>query len=283
MNQSFDFSRWWLLVAKHWYENQRKYTLSLLAIAGLLLAWFAFIIFINPFEPIDPGMQFGTYYFGLILLGCLYASLLFADLASRSKGINYLSVPASHLEKLLCALLYGVIIFFVVYTVIFYVVEVPMIKVSNVVAHAHWKKLLYRSGNFHEGEVINVFIMPNRPAGVPNIFFYFLLAYFAIQAAFILGSVYFPKFSFIKTVISLTLVCAFLAFLVGQVFHSMMPSGNFYHGITSYNFFTNDEYANGKIVQLPGWTNSVLEFIIQYAFAPIFWITTYFRLKEKEI
>jgi len=84
-------------------------------------------------------------------------------------------------------------------------------------------------------------------------------------------------------VISLTLACAFLGFVVGQVFHSMMPAGGFYHGITSYNFFTNDDYANGKIVQLPEWIENVLEFMVRYAFAPIFWITTYFRLKEKEI
>ena len=282
MNQSFDFGRWWLLVKKHWYENQRKYTLSLLAIAGLLLAWFAFVIFLNPYEPIDFSMQFGTYYFGLMIVGCLYASLLFGDLASSSKGINYLSVPASHLEKLLCALLYGVVIFFVAYTVLFYIVELPMIKISNAVAHAHWSKPLYKSGSFHESEVISVFDMPHRPAGVPNVFFYFLLAYFALQAAFILGSVYFPKYSFIKTVISLTLACAFLGFLVGQLFHSMMPSGNFYHGITSYNFFTNDD-TNGKIVQLPEWIDSAGAFFIRYTFAPIFWITTYFRLKEKEI
>jgi len=283
MNQSFDFGRWWLLVKKHWYENQRKYTLSLVAIAGLLLAWFTFIMVLNPYEPIDPGMQFGTYYFGLFIVGCLFASLLFADLSSTSKGINYLSMPASHLEKLLCALLYSVVVFFVVYSAIFYLVELPMIKISNAIAHTHWSKLMYKSGNFHEAEVINVFVMPNRPAGVPNIFFYFLMTYFAIQAAFILGSVYFRKFNFIKTVISLILACAFLAFLVGQLFHSLMPSGNYYHGITSYSFFTNDDYENGKIVQLPEWIDGVLKLFIMYTFAPIFWVTTYFRLKEKEI
>lgn len=283
MNQSFDFGRWWLLVTKHWYENRRKYALSLLAIAGLLLAWFAFVVLINPYEPIDPSMQFGTYYFGLFLIGCLYASMLFADLASMPKGINYLSVPASHLEKFLCSLLYGLIIFFVAYTIIFYLVELPMVKLSDVVAQAHWKKLLYRSGNFHEAQVINVFVMPDRPAGAPNVFFYFLLGYFALQGAFMLGSVYFPKFSLIKTVISLTLAFALFAFLVGQVFHSMMPAGSFYHGLTGYNFYANDDYAGGKIVLLPDWVDGTMGFILKYAFAPVFWITSYYRLREKEI
>lgn len=283
MNQSFDFGRWWLLIAKHWYENQRKYLLSLVAIAGLLLGWFALVIFSDPFSPVSPNIQFGTYYFGLFLIGCLYASMLFVELASGSKGINYLSVPASHLEKTICALLYGVIIFFVTYTLLFYLVELPMIKLSDAIAHAHWNKLAFRSGKFHGAEVINVFLMPNRPSGVPNIFFYFLLGYFAIQAAFILGSIYFPKFSFIKTVIALLMVSLVLLFIVAQVFHVLMPAGSFYHGLTSYNFYTNDDYSAGKVVQLPEWVDSALEFIVKYSFAPILWITTYFRLKEKEI
>ena len=38
-----------------------------------------------------------------------------------------------------------------------------------------------------------------------------------------------------------------------------------------------------KIIHLPEWINSIVLFLLKYAFAPIFWVVTYFRLKEKEI
>lgn len=283
MNQSFDFDRWRLLVAKHWYEQKKTYLLSLLAVAALLLIWFVFVLFANPYEPLPTGAQFGTYYVGLFLLGCIYASMLFSDLASRPRGIDYLSVPASQLEKLLCNLFYGVLIFFLAYTVVFHLVEFPMIRIGRSIAYTHWLKTPHSNEVFKAGETINVFVMPNRPPGAPNAFFFVLLTYFAVQAAFILGSVYFPKFSFIKTVVALLLVGLFFVFLLSQVFSWIMPRGSFYQGITSYNFYGSGGYTDGRIVTLPAWIDAVLLVLAKYAFAPILWITTYFRLKEKEI
>src|SRR5258706_9653837 len=112
MNQAFSFNRWLLLIGKHWSENRKKYLLALLAITGIILIWFVFNIMMERYRPMGTGTQFGTYYAGLFIVGCLYASTLFSELSSKSKGINYLSLPASQLEKTLCALLYGVVIFF---------------------------------------------------------------------------------------------------------------------------------------------------------------------------
>ncbi len=293
MNQSFEFNRWLMLMSKHWSENRKKYTLSLIAIAGLLLVWFIFNLLIEPYRPIDEGVQVGTYYFGLSVVGCLFGSMLFAELASKSKGINFLSVPASNLEKLLCALLYGVVIFFITYTLIFYIVDIPMLKLSNAIAFSHWEKTHIGTSAFEPGKVMNVFVLPEKGPGVPNVFFYFVLAYFAIQSAFILGSVYFPKFSFIKTVIALLLVSLLFTFIVGKIIQPIMPHGSYYKGITSYRIYHMTELSPGgtvvsdddadKIVSLPNWINDVLIAIVKYAFAPLFWIVTFYRLKEKEI
>jgi hypothetical protein len=238
-------------------------------------------------------VQLGTYYFGLSVVGCLYGSMLFAELASKSKGINFLSVPASNLEKLLCALLYGVVFFFIAYTLIFYIVDIPMLKLSNAIAFSHWERTHVASNTFEPGKVMNVFVLPDRGAGVPNVFFYFLLAYFAIQSAFILGSVYFPKFSFIKTIIALLLISLAFAFILGKIIQPIMPHGSYYKGITSYRIFHMTELSTGgtvvsdddadKIVSLPSWINDVLIALVKYAFAPLFWIVTFYRLKEKEI
>jgi hypothetical protein len=63
----------------------------------------------------------------------------------------------------------------------------------------------------------------------------------------------------------------------------MMPDGDFYQGFTGYHFYVKNDPANGKIVMLPDWVGQSLEFLAKFAFAPLFWMTTYFRLKEKEV
>src|SRR5688572_25856613 len=110
MNQVFDFKRWTLLVAKHWSENKRKYLLGTVAMAGLLFFWFGFVVVIDWGRPIHSSVQITTYLVGLAITGLFFASTTFADLASGPKAMNFLIFPASHLEKLLCSLLYSLVL-----------------------------------------------------------------------------------------------------------------------------------------------------------------------------
>src|SRR5690242_5598289 len=121
MNQFFDTQRWFLLLRKHWGENKRTFILSTIAIGSILLIWYFLFLLMNNFRPLDEFTQVVTYFFGLFLGGCLYASLLFADLSTRPKGINFLMLPASSFEKLLSAWVFGVALFFITYTLLFYI------------------------------------------------------------------------------------------------------------------------------------------------------------------
>lgn len=277
MNQTFSMNRWGLLLGKHWSENRKKYTLGMVAIASLLALWYGFMILVGP--GVQADVQAPTYFVGLFVIGCIFASLLFADLSDKPKGISYLSVPASHLEKLLCNLLFGVIVFFIVYLVIFYLITMPMLALSNAVKAAKWKSngLNYP---FSKEELINVFSF-GKSRG-EDFFYYLHLAFFAVQSAFILGSVYFTRFSFIKTIISLLVVWLLLFLFVAKVLNPLMPDGNYFNGITSWSLGHGEE-SGYKIVMLPAWVDSTLLFLFKFTLAPLFWITTYFRLKEKEI
>ena len=295
MTQSFDARRWWLLVGKHWSENRKKYTLSLIAMAGLLLLWFIVMLSTDGYRGINTSTQISTYYFGLFAVGCFFGSMLFADLGSKTRGLNYLVVPASHLEKLFCALFYGVVVFFICYTAIFYMSDILMVKVSNTIAYNHWLKNHSASDVFYPQEVFNVFVTPDRHHEESGFIYYLLLFYFVLQAAFICGSVYFPRFSFIKSVITLLLLGLFFAFFISKVLIHMLPPGNYHHGITSYEVYTVKKTPSGdgimiysdaatdKLVTIPQWIGDLLLFLLKYAFAPLLWLATYFRLKEKEI
>lgn len=294
MTQSFDAGRWWLLVAKHWAENLKKYSLALIAITGLLVFWYVLLLLTDNRHSMDTGTQIGTYYTGLFLAGCLYGSILFSDLGSKTKGLNYLAVPASHLEKLLCSLFYVVIVFFTVYTALFYTVDVLMVKISNAVEHSRWLKYHETWRLYEPQNVTNVFYEKGY-SNKENVLYYLLLLFFVLQSAFVLGSVYFPKFSFIKTVISLLLIGLVIAFIIAKVLLPILPPGSFYKGIDSYHVYTMQELPKGggvtiysddntdKLVTLPSWISDVLMFLLKYAFAPLFWMAAYYRLKEKEI
>ena len=62
-----------------------------------------------------------------------------------------------------------------------------------------------------------------------------------------------------------------------------MPDGNFYEGITSYRLYDVNVVDGEKFIRLPEWINTGTIFLLKYAFAPVFWVATYFRVKEKEI
>ncbi|MEO6315019.1 MAG: hypothetical protein ABIU63_08750 [Chitinophagaceae bacterium] len=295
MNQSFNAARWWLLVGKHWAENKKKYMLSMTAIAGLLFLWFIVILVVDTHRGVNISMQVSTYYTGLFVAGCLYASILFADLGSKTRGLNYLVMPASHLEKTLCALFYGVVVFFACYTTLFYLADFVMIKAGNAIAYNYWLKNHETGKVFEPQQVFNVFAGRDEPSNQPGFIFYLLLFYIVLQAAFIYGSVFFAKFSFIKTIISLLALGLFLAFIIGKVITGILPPGSYHHGVNSYQLYTVTSTASGngmmiysdaatdKLVTLPNWISDVLLFLLKYAFAPMFWMATYFRLKEKEI
>jgi hypothetical protein len=283
-NQVFSFSRWRLLVAKQWVEHGRRYLLSLLAIGGLIAAWEAFLIAVVIYAPLEPFMQFATHMVGLYFTGCLFASSLFAELGNKKQAAPWLSLPASHLEKLLCAILYGVVLFYLAFTLVFYLVDIPMVHWANSILARHPLNFPGSSTPVAASLVYNLFTTAGAPLPEKEGHL-FTAGYFAIQAVFLLGSVYFTRFSFIKTVVAGLLFM--LAFVIFQklVLHPMKPDGwsdNFFRWTQEMNEL-NDRDHPLREVRLPYPFESILLLLTQVAIAPFFWLVTWFRLKEKEV
>lgn len=274
MNAVFNLNRWLLYISKHWNENKRKYGLSLAAIGGLLVLWYSFVLIIDNRDPLGENIQSITYFVGLCLTGTLFASLIFSDLSEGPKAIHFLLTPASVLEKLLSAILYGVVLFFICYTVLFYAVDFIMVKVANSLVSASMERMHLP---FRPMEVANVF----APSDGSPVNFFILLMFFAVQSIFLLGSVYFVKFHFVKTLVAGLIVFLVLVFFVHEVLGSFMPNGSFFQPFTIYRVY---DPAHGDVmVQLPEWLSSIMLFLTKYALAPCLWVVAYFRLKEKEV
>jgi hypothetical protein len=275
MNAVFNLNRWVLNIGKHWGEHKKRYLLSLAAVAGLLVLWYSFIMIVQPHGPLGVPMQGTTYFVGLFLTGCLFASLLFNDLSDGPKAIHYLLTPASALEKLLTAIVFGVILFFISYTIVFYAIDFIMVKVSNGMITA-WLEREHKAPQPLQ-EIINVFVSEKEDP----LHYYLLLIFFAVQSVFLLGSVYFVRNQYIKTLVSGLVVFLFLVFFVHKVMGSFMPDGGFFEPFTVYRVF-NKSQGDGMI-QLPQWFSAILLFLTKYTLAPALWVVTYFRLKEKEV
>jgi hypothetical protein len=272
MNQFFSFNRFSLLVAKHWADNKKRYLLSVIAFIGLLIAWFIFTLLVDPGDAIGKGMQMTTYFFLLFAVGSFYANQYFRDLGSRARGINFLLVPASAFEKILCGLLYTVVLFFVVFTSAFYLVDALMVSIAE-------GFLAVNTPEKDKG-LVNIFEAASLPfddqSGI-NI----LLIFFAIQSAFLLGSVYYAKYSFIKTIIS-GFVVFFIIFCFVYFLSDLMPKGEYANGfLMSYRIDNQDK--DDYLVRIPGWLGQAVYFLLMYGTTPFLWIVTYVRLKEKQV
>jgi hypothetical protein len=260
MNQFFAQKRFSLLVLKHWADNKKRYTLSLLAYMGLLITWFTFGLII---EGIPEGtglpeeVQLTTFFLSLFAVGTFYASQYFSDLGSRDKGSHFLLVPASSFEKLLCSLFFTVILFPLLFIACFYLVDVIMVALANSFSGNTTNGGKSTVANIFEVEVIRF-----NPAQA----IYLLLFFFSIASLFLLGSVYFKKYNFIKTIITGFVVIMLFFLLVYVITQHVLPEKA-------------DDYYFSKIEK---WFPTFLQ-VLAYSIAPLAWVATYSVLKAKQV
>ncbi|HEV2478961.1 MAG TPA: hypothetical protein VGS79_04830 [Puia sp.] len=278
--QYFSFSRFRQLVALHWGSQKKLYLLALPAIGGLLIVWGVFLLLMDNNSPLDDGMQAFTYYWGLGLVGCVYSSTIFAEFGSKAYGIAWLGVPASALEKLLCGLLFSTVVVFVGFTLVFYLVDTPLVKIGNeLIARQHRVWL----GGYPIG--------PNPVwslwGGLPGDNFDshlhgLLVLYFILQALFALGSVYFERYAFVKTIIAFMVFLLLFLVLEKQVMAHIPPHGwNRY--TLSNDWITNGDTLRVKEVRVSPWITGPLGLLVLLGIPPVIWVATYFRIKEKQV
>ena len=254
MIQFFDTKRFGLLVLKHWADHKRKYALSALALLGMLITWFLFTMFVADSELIAE-MQETTFFFGLFAVGTFYASLYYSDLDSKAKGSHFLMVPAASFEKFLCSWLFTAIAFPLLFIAAFYLVDILMVKLANTISAngAAWGK----------ASVVNVFEVSLAKLNT-NQSVNLVLFFFSIQSLFLLGSVYFRKYSFFKTIIT-GFVIVLILFWSAYLAHKLFP-----------------DMEDNLMRQNENWLPYVVQ-VVAYAIAPLSWMATYFVLKTKKV
>ena len=119
-----------------------------------------------------------------------------------------------------------------------------------------------------------------------TVFYVLLYAYFGVQAFYLLGSVYFPKLSFVlTTAVGAALVLSFIAYFV-PLLRSFFPEGGEYrwNGVYVSQYVSDGSTAFAeRRYQLSPLFENTLFFLAKYMWAPVFWVVAWYRLKEKQV
>lgn len=263
MNNILHWNRLWLLIRKQAIENYKFYLIGGGTLAGLLFS--VFLLTYHLSDGIAYDNQIILFIIGLFLGGTLFTSFTFSGLSNRPKGIAYLTLPASMLEKMICAFLYSNILFFVFYLIVFYAIDIPFVKMT--VHYFPWKY------NNIPQEIHNdslVFGIGHKAFG------YIVLTYFVIQTIFLLGSVYFERFVFIKTGLAIFGFCLLLYLINLLVAYGLMQGK-----VDAFPFAM--LRVNYVSVNPPNFMKQILGVVFGYLLVPFLWVVCYIRLREKQM
>ncbi|HEX8462315.1 MAG TPA: hypothetical protein VF623_12830, partial [Segetibacter sp.] len=200
--------------------------------------------------------------------GSVFASMSFNMLGDKDKGIYWLSLPATHFEKLVATIFYTTVLFSIIYCLCFYLIKTVALIIL--------KQLMADTPGFSYQE------MQDFSKGFGEVFPYFICGFFAVQALYLLGSVYFSRYSFIVT--SVVFALLFFSFMY---YMTKLEHGFFEKGV-SWDI----TQAVKRNVGVPGsyWlysvsptTAKIFKYLVMFGWAPVFWFVTWCRLREKEV
>jgi len=266
MNQTFDLHRFMLLIKLNFAEKGKNYLLTGGLFIGLLFVLLVPTAASEEFLPYGAVLHFLALLLVVLLGGSVFTSSIFSQYASPSTGIAATMVPGSTLEKFLSALLIN-LCFTVLLMVMFLVLHYFSIDLGN--------SKLAENGNKYQ-------YIPK-----PMLWF-FSFIYVISQGTFVIGSIYFTKFSYLKTAGAL-----FITFVLAVILNSWLISRLIDESISSLPFIP--WQISAEITKVPPiktlhprytvYYSDMAQYLI-YAFPIVvllsLWYISFIRLKEKE-
>jgi hypothetical protein len=272
MNNTFNINRFGLLLKRQWLDFGKIYLISLVVLLGILVGFYSYSIPSplknNNFDydgDLDMRFRYGLF----LMLGFIFISVVasshFALLGQKSRAILELMTPASVFEKFLAGVVYTAIISLFSYLLIFYLTDLAFVKYLNGHLDA-FKELSPNNAVVKPVETITYQVFNDE--GYRKYCSYFFAFPFLITSVFLLGSVYFNRFHYIKTALSVMVFTGLASYLVVKLSMWLMEGKVANH----HNFRKEDRDWILLIILL---LTSIITLII--------WTITYIRLKEKEV
>ncbi|RCR68525.1 hypothetical protein [Larkinella punicea] len=264
MNQTFNFYRFGLVLKLHLSEHLKTYLLGAGVLFGiwsvLLLPTAAKITVFSESIYRNHTTLFGVIYCGA---GAWFASELFRTVSTPVRGIPYLTLPASRLEKFLVVFVM-MLLFIPVFIGVFYAAEGICFSIINARLPAVSPKyqLLNLAGPYMD------IVMRYLTLITPSFF--------------LVGSIYFTKVPFVKTAVIAFCILFSVMLLNSEILiHQFFP-GHEQYGGTPFRevfFLQNRRWYH---LELSGNSDLIVKTILLLA-VPSLWYIAFTRFKEKEL
>ncbi len=256
MSQLFSFSRFGRLFGRHTAEFLPSYGMAVVVLMGGIGLVLGFVVYMNELNPVIQGLLFSL---GLLAAGALFTSGIFAQYGAPKQATVALTLPASQLEKYLVGWVYSFLIFSVVYTACFYLVDWALVGLDD------W-----------HGRPKELFSLFGAPQKVYEAFFY----YAALHAGALWGAIYFERNHFIKTAFGALLLAAVLVAANYQVVKAFV--GESLQMASPFSGITLADATGFHRVSLPDAQARWL-LVLPLVLAALLWRATYLRLTEKQL
>jgi len=247
----FVASRFGLLLKVELFRSKKAIGMMLVITLGMLILFGLLLdIIVSNIRLVYDHHE--NYAASMMIGGFILSSLAFMDLSSSLKRSNYLTLPASTLEKFLSMWLLTSVGWVVLYTLTFWLYT---LLVNPIAA------LLFGSITFQ----------PFEPFGEFSITV--IQYYFVLQGIFLVAAAHFKGYVFAKTVFVLVL----FTLIIGIISYFVMRD----------SFLVDHECTAGHCEILvaieahTGW--QIVKWLFWWTVAPLCWIITYLGLKEKEV
>lgn len=274
MNNTFNIHRFGLLLKRKWLEFGKIYLITLAVAFGVILT--AYLIAIWPFFTQIETFSSSRIFFReplFMIFGFLFitavASTYFSHLGQKPKTIIDLLIPASTFEKFAAGVFFTAILTTVSFIVLFLLTDFVFIaklrtvysSVSNTTSHtdAHGTVTVVKDNA--------AYLFPRNKS---NLFLPLYIVPFFVTSIFLLGSIYFDKFHYIKTALSVMVFVGVWAYIV----------------INTGEFLTRGRHAVENNALIIGGEKNSIEYVLTLLLVVltiVFWAITYVRLKEKEV
>ena len=275
--RSFSTRRTGRLFLRELAHSYRGLLIAMAAVGGGIIVISALGALIASAGGAPEGTIRGDGYFGffqqlLFLGGFIVTSLAFREVWQNGSGIAYLMLPGSLFEKFLVKLL--------VTSVGFAVGTLAFMSATALVSEA-LDRLLFGVG---QG-----FFDPFTPAALQAV-----ARYLVLQSFFLLGSIWFRKLAFVKTVlwvlvfgVALAILASF-ALRIGLASHFALGTGRGGMRFGGWAFDLNgtglqDLFSPGARGYQGAMAFKVAAQALFIALAPASWVAAYFRLGEAEV
>jgi hypothetical protein len=256
MSQYFNMTRFGRLLRKHLAEHFTSYAVgvaALFVVTALVLSGAAHLI-TGSFQETEQAA-----FFTLLLLatGAFFASTIFRPLGHGRQAAEFLTLPASHLEKYLVAWLVSGPLFILVYVPVFYA--------------ADW--LVLQATATPEAPGLQLFSLF---ASKPVVMKWLLLVYPLVHGLALYGSIFFRRAQFAKTV-GVSFAGLLLLSVANKQAVAGLLGGKLYQAVPFGAAVIDKAVLNLPDTRLP-WLA-----LVPLAMAVLLWAAAYARLTEKQL